>query len=86
MRLTLSPMPDGLALRTAVYCIARQGITMLSSPWTEAQHQQNIATLPFGIILLRAPSNRLIHLRPLAPAILATLTTLAPGELRIVGP
>jgi hypothetical protein len=49
------------------------------------QHQQNIGALSFGIILLRAPSNRLIHLRPLGPAILEVLTTLAAGELRTVG-
>lgn len=26
------------------------------------QHQQNLAQLPFGVILIRAPSNRLPHL------------------------
>ncbi|MBM4189062.1 MAG: hypothetical protein FJ206_17315 [Gemmatimonadetes bacterium] len=46
------------------------------------QHQQQIAQLPFGVVLVRAPSHRLVHLRPLIPAILAALSALQPGELR----
>lgn len=49
------------------------------------QHQQNIARLPFGVVLVRAPSNRLVHLRRLVPAILDALRGLQPGELRVVG-
>ena len=46
------------------------------------EHQQNISRLLFGV---RAPSNRLIHLRPLVPAILDALETLVPGQLRSIG-
>lgn len=49
------------------------------------EHQQNVSELPFGIVVLRAPSNRLVHLRPLAPGILAVLADLAPGRLQHVG-
>ncbi len=49
------------------------------------EHQQNISRLPFGILVLRAPSNRLVHLRPLTPAILDALAALTPGQLRCVG-
>ena len=49
------------------------------------EFQQRISALPFGVIVLRAPSNRLTHLRPLLPAILGILTALAPGELRHAG-
>ena len=49
------------------------------------EHQQNVSELPFGIVLLRAPSNRLIHLRPLVPTILSELESLTPGQLRHVG-
>lgn len=49
------------------------------------EHEQNVSTLPFGVLVLRAPSNRLVHLRPLAPAILSALTALRPGQLRHVG-
>ncbi len=46
------------------------------------EYQQNISTLPLGILVLRAPSSRLIHLRPLVPAILEALAMLALGRLR----
>ena len=47
--------------------------------------QQNVAGLPFGIVLVRAPSNRLLHLRPLVPAILAALPTVRAGTVVSVG-
>ena len=48
-------------------------------------HQQNLGRLAFGVVLIRAPSNRLVHLRPLIPAIHDALRGLQPGELRVVG-
>ena len=48
------------------------------------EFQQDIPALPFGIILVRAASNRMIHLRPLVPAILEALQSLRKGELRRV--
>ena len=49
------------------------------------EFQQNIAGAEVGILVLVAPSNRLVHLRALVPAILAALNTVRPGELRKVG-
>ena len=49
------------------------------------EFQQNLSRLPFGVLLLRAPSNRMIHLDPLVPLILAALPALEPGELLRVG-
>lgn len=46
--------------------------------------QQNLAAQTLGVLLVRAPSNRLHHLRALAPAILSALDGLRPGELRRV--
>ena len=43
--------------------------------------QQNTTALGFGIVLLRAPSNRLEDLRPLVPQIIAALGTLQPGQV-----
>jgi len=43
--------------------------------------QQKTAVLPFGVIVLRAPSNRLSDLRPLVPQILAALATVQPGQV-----
>ena len=44
------------------------------------EHEQNVSRFPFGVLVLRAPSNRLVHLRPLVPAILDALTALPPGS------
>lgn len=49
------------------------------------QHQQNVKQLSFGIVLIRARSNRMVDLVPLLPAIAEALGGLGPGELRLVG-
>jgi len=49
------------------------------------EFQQNLTTVPFGVLLVRAPSNRMVHLQPLVPAILDALAALRPGELHRVG-
>ena len=49
------------------------------------EFQQNIAALPFGVLLVLAPSNRMVHLVPLVPAILDALSALKAGQLRRVG-
>lgn len=36
-------------------------------------HQQNLAVQPFGVVLVEAPSNRMVHPRALLPEILAAL-------------
>ena len=46
--------------------------------------EHDLASLSFGVLLIRAPSNRLAHVLPLVPAILDGLSALQPGELRTV--
>lgn len=53
---------------------------------TSLEHQQNIAKLPFGVLLLRARSNRPEQLLPLMPAALAVIKRMAPGRVYQVGP
>ena len=48
-------------------------------------HQQNLSVQPFGVVLVVAGSNRMIHLRPLVAEIVAALEGIQPGELRRVG-
>ncbi|MBI4521233.1 MAG: hypothetical protein HY701_10375 [Gemmatimonadetes bacterium] len=48
-------------------------------------HQQNLAVQPFGVVLLEAPSNRMVRLRPLVSEILAALEGIRAGELRRIG-
>jgi predicted nuclease of predicted toxin-antitoxin system len=47
--------------------------------------QQSIAPLPFGVILIKAASNRMRDLQPVVPEILRALPTLGPGSLLSVG-
>jgi len=47
--------------------------------------QQNLATVSVSILLVRAPSNRMLHLLPLVPAILEALPALKPGQLHRIG-
>ena len=49
------------------------------------QHQQNLEHLSFGVVLIRARSNRMVDLVPLLPAISDALSRLQPGELCLVG-
>ncbi len=49
------------------------------------EFQQNIAALPFGVLLVRAASNRMVHLVPLVPSMLEVLSTIQPGQILRVG-
>ena len=49
------------------------------------EFQQNLATLSVGILPVRAPSNRMVHLLPLVPAMLEALPALKPGQLHRIG-
>jgi hypothetical protein len=46
--------------------------------------QQQTASLPFGVVVLRAPTNRLDDLRPLVSEILTALGNLKPGTVTLV--
>jgi hypothetical protein len=49
------------------------------------EFQQNPATLSVAILLIRAPSNRMVHRLPLVPTILDALPALKPGQLHRIG-
>lgn len=48
-------------------------------------NEHPLTDLPFGVLLICAPSNRLAHLLPLVPDVLDALSGLRSGELRVVG-
>ncbi|MBI2468982.1 MAG: hypothetical protein HYV62_14410 [Candidatus Rokubacteria bacterium] len=49
------------------------------------EFQQPISAFPVGIVIVRAVSNRMQHLRPLVPAILAAIAAATPGQVHRVG-
>lgn len=44
------------------------------------EHQQNLGALGVRVVIIRASSSRLVHLKPLVGEILKTLEALPPGE------
>jgi hypothetical protein len=49
------------------------------------EFQQNVDALPFGIVLVRAASSRLVHLLSLIPSMLRAIAAMKPGHLNHVG-
>ena len=47
--------------------------------------QQNLRGRHIRIVVIRARSNKLTDLSPIAPKVLAALAEMVPGELRMVG-
>jgi predicted nuclease of predicted toxin-antitoxin system len=47
--------------------------------------QQNIKILPFGVVVVRAKSNRIDDLKPLVPEILEAAKNVKPGQVIYVG-
>jgi predicted nuclease of predicted toxin-antitoxin system len=48
-------------------------------------HQQAVRTLPFGVVLLLARSNRMTDLQPLVPDLLRALDSVQPSNVVLVG-
>lgn len=47
-------------------------------------HQQDLSDLGLGVLVVRAPSNRMEHLNPLVEPISRALSDLRPGQVRTV--
>ena len=76
-----SSMRNGELLRRAsaagfsVFVTADQGI----------EFQQNLGKLGIGVIVVRAKSNRMEHLRPLVPELLRAIQSVVTGDVLRVG-
>jgi len=71
---------NGLLLRRA----AQEGFDVLLTMDRGMQYEQNQGVLPCSVVILRAPSNDLEHLRPLMGALLTALASLPPKSLIVV--
>lgn len=47
--------------------------------------QQDLQAFHIGVLIVRAPSNRMAHLKPLVDSILQALEGLRPGQVREIG-
>lgn len=68
---------NGVLLRAA----ADRGFTTLLTADKALRHQQNLARLGIGVVLVVGVRNRMADLRPLLARIRAALGRVAPGEL-----
>jgi Domain of unknown function (DUF5615) len=64
---------------------ARGAIDAFVTMDTNLEYQQNVSVLPFGIVVVGAPSNRMPDLAPLVPEILEALLRVRPGTVEHVG-
>jgi predicted nuclease of predicted toxin-antitoxin system len=48
------------------------------------EHEQNMATLPLSVVVLRSKTNKIDDIRPLVPLLLAVLASLKPCSFTIV--
>ena len=65
--------------------LARQRFDALLTMDRGIQYQQNLGVLGLRVVIIRATSNRMAHLRPHVSGILQALQALSPGQLREVG-
>ena len=49
------------------------------------EHQQNLAGLSVGVVVIEAPSNRMADSLPVVPELLHAIDAVRPGEVRRVG-
>ena len=49
------------------------------------EREHDLTTLPFGVIVLVARSNRVQHLLPLVPRLLEALPRITPGQIEHIG-
>lgn len=73
---------NGELLRLA----ADAGFDALISKDAGLEYQHDLAQLPLAIVLLRARSNNIRHIRPLIPALLSALESLQARSLVVVPP
>ena len=64
---------------------ARDGFDVFLTMDQNLPYQQNLRAIGMPVVLIRAKSNRMVHLRPLVPQILEAIATVKAGEVRRVG-
>jgi predicted nuclease of predicted toxin-antitoxin system len=83
---TVKKMGWSETINGALLALADQHFDVFVTVDRNLSYQQNLGAFRIAIVVLRAYTNRLSDLRPLAPELLRVLPSLVPGELRIIGP
>lgn len=72
---------NGVLLRAAVDA----GFEVLITTDKAMRHQQNLASIGIGVVLVTRVRNRMVDLAPLVPRILAAVAQVRKGEVLTVG-
>lgn len=65
--------------------MSQEGFTILLTTDQNLRYQQNLKQAGVAVVVLVAPSNRLLDLLPLISSVRNALNTIAPGEVIEVG-
>ena len=71
---------NGVLLRAAVGA----GFAVLITADKALQHQQNLAAIGLGVVLITRVRNRMADLRPLVPRVLAAVAQVRKGEIIVI--
>ena len=84
------PVPDmawsGRKNGELLQLMAQQAFELFITVDQGLRFQQNLSAVGVGIIVLKAPTNRLTDLVPLMPRVLGALTSVQPGQLIEIEP
>jgi predicted nuclease of predicted toxin-antitoxin system len=64
---------------------ASNGFDVLITHDQGIEHEQNLASLPLSVVVIRAKTNKIDDIRPLVPELLSALGSLEPRSLVRVG-
>src|SRR5688572_12943616 len=79
--------PTSTSVQLAALELARDTVLVVRALLDEnLPHQQKVAVLSFGFVVINAPSNRIQDLTPLVPEIVEALNNVRPGTVEHVGP
>lgn len=81
---TVPQMGWGGITNGKLLALARGKFDVLVTIDSNLPYQQNLASLPVSVVVLRARSNKLARLLPLVPALLTALVAVKPGELVVI--
>jgi len=82
---TVQQMRWGGTKNGALLELAAEQFDVLLTADQNLEHQQDLSKYSIGIVVLAARSNRMEHLRPLVPRVLAAIGAVRPGQVTRVG-
>jgi hypothetical protein len=84
---TVKEMGWGGITNGKLMALAQQSFDIFVTLDQNLEHQQNLAKLRFGIVVIAVPDNNIKYLKPLFPDLLKAAESIGPGQIiHIVSP